>query len=397
MTIQLYANNAKTTLSAPITATQTSITVAAGTGALFPSPTSGQSFQVTLVSASSSTVYEICTCTAVSSDTLTIVRGQEGTSGTPFTTGDIVANYDTALVMTNLVQSQQLQNQYYQFAVASGTANALTATIPSSLTTLPNGMYLTVVSAYANTGASTLQVTLGSTIQSSYPIVKGNNVTLVAGDIPGAGYPLQLNWSTSYSAFVLSNPATGILIASVPTGAIVQFPATTPPSGYLIAEGQLVSRATYAALWSFASSSGNLISESSWQAGQYGSFSTGDGSTNFRLPQYGGYFLRSLDNGNGIDPTRVLGSVQNDQNLSHTHNATSTSTSTVTDPSHFHGSAEILNSVAGSGSGRGITTGQTDPAFTGITVSTTTTTVNDTNGESESRPINISVLTCIKY
>ena len=205
MTIQLYANNAKTTLSAPITATQTSITVAAGTGALFPSPTSGQSFQVTLVSASSSTVYEICTCTAVSSDTLTIVRGQEGTSGTPFTTGDIVANYDTALVMTNLVQSQQLQNQYYLFATASGTANALTATIPSVLTTIPNGMSIVVTSAYANTGASTLNLTLGSTATGVLPIVTGNNSALIGGEIPASGYPITLSYSSTFNAWVITD------------------------------------------------------------------------------------------------------------------------------------------------------------------------------------------------
>jgi hypothetical protein len=205
MTIQLYANNAKTTLSAPITATQTSITVAAGTGALFPSPTSGQSFQVTLVSASSSTVYEICTCTAVSSDTLTIVRGQEGTSGTPFTTGDIVANYDTALVMTSLVQSQQLQNQYYLFATASGTANALTATIPSVLTTIPNGMSIVVTSAYANTGASTLNLTLGSTATGVLPIVTGNNSALIGGEIPAAGYPITLSYSSTFNAWVITD------------------------------------------------------------------------------------------------------------------------------------------------------------------------------------------------
>jgi len=205
MTIQLYANNAKTTLSAPITATQTSITVAAGTGTLFPNPTSGQSFQVTLVSASSSTVYEICTCTAVSSDTLTIIRGQEGTSGTPFTTGDIVANYDTALVMTNLVQSQQLQNQYYLFATASGTANALTATIPSVLTTIPNGMSIVVVSAYANTGATTLNLTLGSTSTGALPIVTGGNTALIGGEIPSGGYPITLSYSSTFNAWVITD------------------------------------------------------------------------------------------------------------------------------------------------------------------------------------------------
>ena len=41
------------------------------------------------------------------------------------------------------------QNQYFLFAVASGSANALTATISSSLTTVPNGMSIVIQSAFA--------------------------------------------------------------------------------------------------------------------------------------------------------------------------------------------------------------------------------------------------------
>jgi hypothetical protein len=205
MTVQLYANNAKTTLASSITATQTSITVTAGTGTLFPSPTTGQAFKITLVSATSSTVFEICLCTSRSGDTLTVVRGQEGTSGTPFNSGDIVGNYDTAGVMTDLVQSGQLQNGYYQFAVATGTANALTATIPSTLTTIPNGMSIVVISAYANTGATTLNVTLGSTSTGALPIVFGNNQALVGGEIPSAGYPITLSYSSTYNAWALTD------------------------------------------------------------------------------------------------------------------------------------------------------------------------------------------------
>ena len=391
MTVQLFANNAKTTLASPINATQTTITVAPGTGSLFPNPSSGQAFKVTLVSATSSTVFEICLCTARSNDTLTVVRAQEGTTGTPFLINDIVGNFDTAEVMTDLVQSVQLQNQYYQYAVAGGTANALTATLPSTLTTIPDGMYLTVSAGYANTGASTLQLTLGSTVLSAYPIVKGNNQTLVSGDIAGAGYPLQLNWSSAYNAFVMANPATGIFISTVPTGAIVQFPASTAPSGYLVAGGQLVSRTTYAALWSFAQASGNLISDATWTGGQYGSFSSGDGSTTFRLPQYGGYFLRSLDNGNGIDPARAIGTVQQNQNQLHTH----TATSVVTDPGHNHSGTVGNGPSSTPGGGFTIPFGVNSIGFnvTGITVATT----NANSGGSESRPVNISVLTCIKY
>jgi len=205
MTIQLYANNAKTTLSASITATQTSISVATGTGSLFPSPSTGQVFRITLVSASSPSVYEICTCTARSGDTLTVIRAQEGTSGTPFSSGDIVGNYDTAGVMSDLVQSEQLQNQYYLYATAGGSANALSATIPSNLTTIPDGMSIVVKSSAANTGATSLNLTLGSTSTGAIPVVTGNNTALVGGEIPGAGYPITLSYSSTYNSWVITD------------------------------------------------------------------------------------------------------------------------------------------------------------------------------------------------
>ena len=206
MTVQLYANNAKTTLASPINATQTTITVAPGTGALFPSPSSNQAFKITLVSATSSTVFEICLCTARSTDTLTVIRAQEGTSGTPFLLNDIVGNFDTAAVMTDLVQSEQLQANYYGFAVATGTASALTATVPSNLTAVTDGMNFIIRSSYASTGATTLNLTLGSTSTGVLPIVKGNNTDLAAGDIPAAGYPLSLTYSATFSAWVLTDP-----------------------------------------------------------------------------------------------------------------------------------------------------------------------------------------------
>ena len=161
MTIQLFANNAKTTLASAITSTQTSITVAPGTGAMFPSPSAGQQFKVTFVSAASATVYEICNCTARSGDVLTVQRGQEGTVGQPFLLNDIVGNYDTAAVMADLVQSEQLQQGTYVYTDVGGTANALTATIASNLTIIPDGLNLVLGAAQANTGAASLILTLG--------------------------------------------------------------------------------------------------------------------------------------------------------------------------------------------------------------------------------------------
>jgi hypothetical protein len=75
---QIWTNNAATTLASAVTTnSQTSLTLASGKGALFPNPSSPDYFMVTL---DDGTNVEIVKCTARSTDTLTVVRAQEGTT-----------------------------------------------------------------------------------------------------------------------------------------------------------------------------------------------------------------------------------------------------------------------------------------------------------------------------
>jgi hypothetical protein len=85
----LFTNNAATGLVAPITNSATTLTVNGGSGSLFPSPTGGNYFMITLISASTGNM-EIVQCTARSGDTFTIVRAQEGTTALAFAIGDAV-------------------------------------------------------------------------------------------------------------------------------------------------------------------------------------------------------------------------------------------------------------------------------------------------------------------
>lgn len=399
--ISLFANNAQTQLAAAITSTSaTSLSVTPGAGSKFPSPGSNQYFVMTLTDAATGLINEILWVTARSGDTMTIMRAQEGTTARTWLVNDFCSCFPTAGTMSNTIQPDQAQKGTYEFVTAGGTANALTATIPSNLTTLPDGMPLRVEITAANTSTMTLNLTLGSSVTGAQPIVKYGNQPLVAGDAPIAGYVLNLNWSATLTSWILQNPATSGGSA-IPAGSIFQFPCTTAPSGFLLCNGQLVSRTTYAALWAFANASGNIVADGSWSAGK---FSTGDGSTTFRLPQYGGYFLRTLDNGNGIDPSRTIGTTQASTNLSHNHGATTT----INDPGHLHSQGVTLGYVGksylGNGTsefsaggatsfGTGGTPFPTNLAFTGVTATTSTS----TSGGSEARPINISVLTCIKY
>ena len=85
----LFANNCNTTLNGGITAIATSMVVTSATG--FPSPTGSQYFYCTLADATTQTTIEIVKVTAVSGTTFTIVRGQDGTSGTAFASGAVVS------------------------------------------------------------------------------------------------------------------------------------------------------------------------------------------------------------------------------------------------------------------------------------------------------------------
>lgn len=80
---------ASSTLSANIAADATTITVAAGGGNSFPSPTGGGSVILTLANDSGSK-RETVACTARSGDSLTVVRGFDGTAKQAFSTGDRV-------------------------------------------------------------------------------------------------------------------------------------------------------------------------------------------------------------------------------------------------------------------------------------------------------------------
>lgn len=84
----LYTNNAASTLAAGISSVATSLSVAASAGALFPSPSGGDVFYATLSDTAGN--IEIVRVTARSTDTLTIVRAQDGTSARAWLAGDAV-------------------------------------------------------------------------------------------------------------------------------------------------------------------------------------------------------------------------------------------------------------------------------------------------------------------
>lgn len=135
--------------------------------------------------------------------------------------------------------------------------------------------------------------------------------------------------------------------AGVPAGAVAHFAMSTAPSGWLKANGALVSRTTYAALFAAIGTT----------------FGAGDGATTFKLPDLRGEFLRGWDDGRGVDAGRVMGSWQADEFKSHSHTVAQGSTA---------GSVASFMDATG-------------------------TTQTQATGGAETRPRNIAMLACIKF
>lgn len=93
-----FSNLATTTLSSSITAYATSIDVTDGSG--FPALSAGDFFYATLDTPPSAT--EIVKVTALSGNTLTVVRAQDGTSATSHASGDTIALRLVAAVLESL-------------------------------------------------------------------------------------------------------------------------------------------------------------------------------------------------------------------------------------------------------------------------------------------------------
>lgn len=218
-----FGNNVVSSLAADITATQTTIQVMPGAGALFAGLLSYDYAndsnplktyaKITLTDAKE-TVFEVCHLTAVNNDMLTVVRGQEGSDRKGWSLNDVIANFATRGSENQFVQIEQLQSGHYTSAVAGGTENGLTLALPA--TYFLNGSTdwalktpILIYPTLSNTGASTLQLTMGGRVMGTYPLVKGSNTALRAGDIV-AKNPFLVVLNVDQGRFVVLNPSTDV-------------------------------------------------------------------------------------------------------------------------------------------------------------------------------------------
>ena len=97
----LFKNNVTATLASAITSSATSISLTAGQGSRFPSPSTGDYFYATLYDSSNN--LEIIKVTNRATDILTVVRAQDNSTARAYNSGDSLAIRITAAGLTDLV------------------------------------------------------------------------------------------------------------------------------------------------------------------------------------------------------------------------------------------------------------------------------------------------------
>ncbi|QCO07546.1 phage tail protein [Azospirillum argentinense] len=128
-----------------------------------------------------------------------------------------------------------------------------------------------------------------------------------------------------------------------PAGQIAYFAQAAAPTGWLKANGALVSRTTYADLFAAIGTT----------------YGVGDGSTTFKLPDLRGEFVRGWDDGRGVDSGRAIGSAQGDNVRGPTGggNLVTSATSVIS----FQGGSTYTGSLIGGIAAFGTSTADTRP------------------------------------
>lgn len=155
-----------------------------------------------------------------------------------------------------------------------------------------------------------------ATVPSSFALNKAFDNSIKRGGAIGLGgtaHQIAIGWDTPG---LVAKVDTQTFNVGVPPGAIAYFAHTTVPFGWLKANGAAVSRTVYANLFALIGTT----------------YGAGDGRTTFNLPDLRGEFIRSWDDGRGVDNGRSLGSAQANELARHSHLIPTTNNDWTTAP-----------------------------------------------------------------
>lgn len=222
-----FTNNAVGSLASSITSTATAIYVTAGQGAYFPALAAGDYFFATLIDSSNN--LEIVKVTARTTDTLTVVRGQDGTTGRAYAAGDKIELRVTAQGLTDINNNGGVQSVNGATGVITGLA---TSGANSNITSL-SGLTTPLSTAQGGTGTTTgAQAFAAGTVllfyQSAAPTGWTQVTTLNDYDlrlVSGAGG--TTGGTTAYST-VFSNQTPTINVSGLSAGATTLSTAQMP-------------------------------------------------------------------------------------------------------------------------------------------------------------------------
>jgi len=193
------------------------------------------------------------------------------------------------------------------YAADTGAADAYAIALDPTLSEYITGMPIFFKAANTNTGASTLDINgLGTK-----SIKKSTDVDLVAGDIKAGQIVLVVYDGTNFQ--MIGDTGAGKI------GDVRISLSATPNDDEIKLNGASLSRTAYADLWAWAQAKSVVVEEASWSPNNTGAFSSGDGSTTFRVPETRGEFPRFFDDSRGVDSGRVFGSWEDGEVKAHAH------------------------------------------------------------------------------
>ena len=167
---------------------------------------------------------------------------------------------------------------------------------------------------------------------------------------------------------------------NINVGTISYLATKVVPNGWLECNGDFVSKTQYDKLFKII--------------GIY--FGENNDKTKFKIPDLRGQFLRGWSNGSKNDINREFGSYQNSENKSHNHTATMREAG-----GHSHTTRLKAHNTTGGWTGgqqiytTNVGSRKTTPNSSWQPNHTHTITIKEQG--SESRPINVALLICIKY